>query len=150
MSALTEISGPPADATVTGRWIFDRIEEWAKRGPHRSAFVLDHADRLEEYTYADVLRLTDHIAAGLEARGVRRGDRVGILMENVPHWVFALLGILRIGGVVVPLAPALPESSVQRLCTHSECRLVFSDAQNLEKARSTRVPKSLCFPPRRF
>ena len=135
MSALTEISGPPVDATVTGRWIFDRVQEWAKRGPDRTAFILDHADRLEEFTYADVVRLMDRIAAGLEARGVRRGDRVGILMENVPHWVFALLGILRIGGVVVPLAPALPESSVERLSTHSQCRLVFSDAQNLEKAR---------------
>jgi long-chain acyl-CoA synthetase len=135
MSALTEISGPPVDASVTGRWIFDRVQEWAKRGPDRTAFVLDHADRLEEFTYADVVRLMDRIAAGLEARGVRRGDRVGILMENVPHWVFALLGILRIGGVVVPLAPALPESSVERLSTHSQCRLVFSDAQNLEKAR---------------
>jgi acyl-CoA synthetase (AMP-forming)/AMP-acid ligase II len=60
-------------------------------------------------------------------------------MENVPHWVFALLGILRIGGVAVPLAPALPENSVQRLCSHAECRLVFSDAQNLEKARSTKA-----------
>ena len=102
MSALTEISGPPTDSTVTGRWIVDRIEDCAKRGPSRPAFVLDHADRIEEFTYADVLRLTNSIAAGLEARGIRRGDRVGILMENVPHWVFALLGILRIGGVVVP------------------------------------------------
>jgi len=139
MSVLTEISGPPADATVSGRWIFDRLQEWAKQGPQRPAFVLDHADRLEEYTYADVLRFTDRIAAVLEARGIHRGDRVGILMENVPHWVFALLGILRIGGVAVPLAPALPENSVQRLCSHAECRLVFSDAQNLEKARSTKA-----------
>jgi long-chain acyl-CoA synthetase len=60
-------------------------------------------------------------------------------MENVPHWVFALLGILRIGGVVVPLAPALPENSIQRLCSHAECRLIFSDAQNLDKARSTKA-----------
>jgi len=139
MSVLTEISGPPADATVSGRWIFDRIQEWAKQGPQRPAFVLDHADRLEEYTYADVLRFTDRIAAVLEARGIRRGDRVGILMENVPHWVFALLGILRIGGVVVPLAPALLENAVQRLCSHAECRLIFSAAQNLEKARSTKI-----------
>jgi long-chain acyl-CoA synthetase len=136
-SALTEISGSSTDSTVTGRWVFDRIEEWAKRGPSRTAFVLDHADRVEEFTYSDVLRLTNRIAAGLEARGVRRGDRVGILMENVPHWVFALLGILRIGGVVVPLAPALPESSIQRLCTHSSCGLILSDSQNAEKARST-------------
>jgi long-chain acyl-CoA synthetase len=139
MSVLTEISGPPVDATVSGRWIFDRIQEWAKQGPQRPAFVLDHADRLEEYTYADALRFTDRIAAVLEARGIQRGDRVGILMENVPHWVFALLGILRIGGVVVPLAPALPETSVQRLSSHSECRLIFSDTQNLDKARSTKI-----------
>lgn len=139
MSALTEISGPPADAAVTGRWIFDRISDWAKQGPQRPAFILDHADRLEEYTYADVVRFTDRIAAGLEARGIRRGDRVGILMENVPHWVFALLGILRIGGIAVPLAPALSESALQRLCTHAECRLVFSDAQNIDKARSIKV-----------
>ena len=70
MSALTEISGPPVDAAVRGRWIFDRIAEWEKKGPNRPAFILDRADRLEEYTYAEVLRLADRIAAGLEARGV--------------------------------------------------------------------------------
>ena len=136
MNSRTEISGPPIDPSVTSRWIFDRIEDWARQGSQRCAFVIDHADRVEEYTYADVLRFTNHIAAGLESRGLQRGDRVGILMENVPHWVFALLGVLRIGGVVVPLATALPESSLKRLCDHSECRLVFSDAQNVETARS--------------
>jgi long-chain acyl-CoA synthetase len=60
-------------------------------------------------------------------------------MENVPHWVFALLGIVRIGAVAVPLAPALSETALQRLCTHAECRLVFSDAQNVDKARSLKV-----------
>jgi len=135
MSALTQASGPPIDPAVTGRWIFDRVQDWARRGPDRCAFVLDHADRVEEYTYADVVRFTDRIAAGLEARGIKRGDRVGILMENIPHWVFALLGILRIGGVVVPLAPALSESSIKRLYDHAGCRLIFSDAQNIEKAR---------------
>jgi long-chain acyl-CoA synthetase len=136
MNARTQISGPPIDPQVNSGWIFGRLEDWARRGPQRCAFVLDHADRVEEHTYADVLRSTNHIAAGLAARGLQRGDRVGILMENVPHWVFALLGVLRIGGVVVPLATALPEPSLKRLCAHSECRLVFSDAQNEEKARS--------------
>jgi len=37
---------------------------------------------------------------------------------------------------VVPLAPALPESSLHRLSVHSDCRVIISDAQNLEKARS--------------
>jgi long-chain acyl-CoA synthetase len=136
MRALTEISGLPVDPTVEGRWVFDRIEEWATRDPNRPAFVLDKSDQLEQYTYADVRRFTEHIAAALAARGIQPGDRVGILMENVPHWVFALLGILRIGGVVVPLAPALPESSIQRLSHHAGCRLVFADANNFDKAGS--------------
>ena len=136
MTPLTEISGPPLDTTVAGRWIFDRIEDWARRDPGRCAFVLDQTERSEEFTYADVLQFMDRIAASLEARGVHRGDRVGILMENVPQWVFALLGILRIGAVVVPLAPALSESSLHRLSAHADCRVILTDAQNLEKARS--------------
>jgi long-chain acyl-CoA synthetase len=91
---------------------------------------------VEEYTYADVIRLMEGVAAGLLSRGVKPGDRIGILMENVPHWVFALLGILRIGAVVVPLAPALPEASIDRLVAHSGCTLVFTDEQNAPKARA--------------
>ncbi len=145
----TEISGPPADAAVTGRWIFDRIEGWARQEPQRCAFVLDHADRADRYSYADVVSLTDRIAAGLEARGLRRGDRVGILMENVPHWVFALLGILRMGGVVVPLATALPETALKNVAQHAGCRLVFTDAQNEEKARSL-APEVVVLPCEKF
>lgn len=136
MPVPTQSSGPPVDPSVTSRWVFDRIEEWARIGPTRSAFVLDHADRVEDYTYADVIRLMEGVAAGLESRGIGRGDRVGILMENVPHWVFALLGILRVGAVVVPLAPALPEESVKRLIAHSGCTLVFTDEQNAQKAHA--------------
>ena len=136
MAPLTEISGPPADITVSGGWIFDRIEDWAKREPSRRAFVLDQADQTQDFTYADVIRLMNGIAADLEARGIRRGDRIGILMENVPHWVFSLMGILRLGAVAVPLAPALSDLSLRRLCDHASCRLIFTDLHNREKAQA--------------
>src|SRR4030095_11532483 len=77
MAPLTEISGPPADSAVSGNWIFDRIDDWAKREPNRRAFVLDQADQTQEFTYADVIRFMNGIAADLEARGVRSGDRIG-------------------------------------------------------------------------
>ena len=140
MNALTETSGPPANPDVSGRWLFDRIEEWAAKEPGRQAFILDHADRVEEYTYADVIRNAARIAAGLENADIRRGDRVGILMENVPQWVFALLGIVRMGAVAVPLAPALPESALKRVSDHAGCKLLFSDVQNAVKAQTVGVP----------
>src|SRR5206468_7608199 len=134
MSMLAEVSGPPLTESSSERWIFDRLEEWSRLFPDRCAFIVDHPDRVEEYRYAEVFRFMESIAAALDKIGIRPGDRVGILMENIPQWVFALLGTLRLGAVAVPLATALPENALRRVIEHAGCRLIFADAQNVEKA----------------
>src|SRR5262245_65475258 len=55
-------------------------------------------------------------------------------MENVPQWVFALLGAMRIGAVTVPLATALPENSIQLIAEHAGCKVIVADETNWEKA----------------
>src|ERR1043165_3258740 len=97
MHFLTEISGPPLGDPLPGSWIFDRIEQWANRFPDRFAFALDDQNTVTEFRYIDVLDESNAIAAGLVAKGVQVGDRVGILMENTPQWVFVLLGAMRMG-----------------------------------------------------
>lgn len=133
MTIRTEISGSAAEQ-LSDTWFLERIAEWATAEPDRFAFAVDHADTVEEYTYADVMEKSGRIAAALHASGVRPGDRVGIEMDNSPHWVFILLGALRLGGVGVPLSVLLPASSIRRLVDHSECRLVFADESNIETA----------------
>ena len=81
-----------------------------------------------------MLEHADSIAADLASRGVQRGDRVGILMENIPQWVFVLLGAMRISAVTVPLATTLPESSIRLIAEHAGCRTIFADDANWEKA----------------
>src|SRR6266571_1658756 len=134
MSFLTEVSGPPVTDVPPPGWIFDRIEEWAKSSPNKFAFVTDHQNKVEEYGYADVIEQSDGIAAVLAGKSIRRGDRIGILMENVPQWVFVLLGAMRIGAVTVPLPATLPQNSIQLIMEHAGCRLIFADDQNWEKA----------------
>src|SRR5215471_14003731 len=133
MSFLTEVSGPPAD-TLPPEWIFDEIEAWAKRVPDRIAFVLDANGPIEEYRYPDVLERAAAIAAELDAKGIRRGDRVGIVMENTPQWVFVLLGAMQIGAVTVPLATTLPQHSIELIAAHAGCRMIFADDTNWQKA----------------
>src|SRR5690242_17857364 len=113
MGFLREVSGPPVTGVLPPHWIFDRLEDWAKRSPNQFAFAVDHQNRVEEYGYAEVLDQANAISAALLDRGVQYGDRVGILMENIPEWVFVLLGTMRIGAVAVPLATTLPENSVR-------------------------------------
>ncbi len=136
MHFRTEISGPPWEESLPPSWIFDRIEQWAARFPDRFAFALDDQQTVREYRYADVLSESDAIAAGLASHGINPGDRVGILMENIPQWVFVLLGAMRRGAVTVPLATLLPESHLDRIVQHAECRMIFADETNLETARN--------------
>src|SRR5215831_11679859 len=133
MTFRTEVAGP-AGEELTPDWIFDQIQEWARRSPDRVAFVIDQKDKVEEYRYADVLDRADEFAAALISKGIQRGDHIGILMENVPQWVFALLGAMRIGAVTVPLATALPENSIQLIAEHAGCKLLIADETNWEKA----------------
>src|SRR5688572_2937015 len=133
-SVLTEVSGSPVTVTPPPHWIFDRIEAWAKSSPTQFAFAVDHQDKVQEYRYADVLAQSDSISAELVARGIKHGDHVGILMENIPQWVFVLLGAMRIGAVTVPLATTLPESSIVLIAEHAGCKVIFADDSNWEKA----------------
>jgi long-chain acyl-CoA synthetase len=133
MNTRTEVSGEPAPS-IPDLWFLDRFDEWTRREPDRFAFAVDHPDRTEEYTYADVSARSDAVARALAASGIEPGDRVGILMDNSPHWVFVLLGVIRIGAVGVPLSTLLPPPSIRRLGDHAGCRIVFADAANLETA----------------
>ena len=134
MTFLTEISGPPVTDALPSTWLFEQIESWAKRAPNRLAFVLDHQDRVEEYKYGEVLDHAGAMAAEMTGKGVQRGDRIGILMENTPQWVFVLLGAMRIGAVTVPLATTLPEDAIERIAHHAGCKLIFADEANWAKA----------------
>src|SRR5881296_2790461 len=136
MGFLTEISGPPVPAELPARWIFDRLEEWAEQSPNRLAFAIDRRDGVEEHRYADVLDHVNAIVIELQQLGIERGDKVGILMENIPQWVFVLLGAMRMGAVTVPLATTLPENSLRLIARHAGCKTIVADEQNWEKAKA--------------
>jgi long-chain acyl-CoA synthetase len=56
---------------------------------------------------AECSRLVDGLAAGLHALGVRRGDRVGLFLQNDPQFVLATLAVWRLGAITVPSNPML-------------------------------------------
>src|SRR5438552_17805362 len=134
MGFLTEISGPPVTADLPARWIFDRLEEWAQQFPNQLAFAIDRRDGVEEHRYADVLDHVNAIVIDFQQHGIERGDKVGILMENIPQWVFVLLGAMKMGAVTVPLATTLPENSLRLIARHAGCKTIVADEQNWETA----------------
>ena len=71
----------------------------AERSPDKVAFKLDDA----ELTYAALDEASARVAGMLAAAGVGPGDRVGVMLPNVPYFPAAYYGVLRLGAVVVPM-----------------------------------------------
>lgn len=115
----------------------------AQRGPVEPAASVVHAFRASvlrapEHTalayfdgrlsYREVDALTDSVAGHLAARGLARGDRVAILLQNTPHFVIALLGAWKAGATVVPVNPMYKSAEVRHVLADADVTaLICSD-----------------------
>ncbi|NVI92500.1 class I adenylate-forming enzyme family protein [Actinomadura sp. BRA 177] len=89
------------------------------------AFLYDGDDTI---TFTEFDQLTDRVAAGLLARGSRRGDRIGLLGLNTAQWLAAFFGAARIGAVIVPLNVRYREQELSYMLGQSGARMVISTA----------------------
>ena len=76
-------------------------------------------------TYADVVRQSERMAAGLLALGIARGDPVGLIMANYPVTVPLMFAIWRVGGVVVPLNTMYRPDELRDVLHDSGCALLI-------------------------
>ncbi|MFF2079234.1 amino acid adenylation domain-containing protein [Kitasatospora sp. NPDC058162] len=77
--------------------------------------------------YAGLDAAATALAARLRGRGVRRGDRVGVLLERSPRLVVALLGILKAGAAYVAVDPGDPIARLRTILGDAEVPLVVTD-----------------------
>ncbi|MFC4119796.1 long-chain-fatty-acid--CoA ligase [Nonomuraea zeae] len=84
------------------------LRESAKAEPGKPAIRHDGG----AMSYAELDALSDAVAEGLAARGIRPGQAVGLQLPNIPEFVVAYFGILKAGAVVVPLNPLLKAREV--------------------------------------
>lgn len=89
------IASRAADAHTVGRWVSDR----ALRSPNKAAIV--HGDRV--VTYQELDETSSALARLFLARGLTRGDRVGVLAENLPEQVAMMFACAKAGLVLFPM-----------------------------------------------
>jgi long-chain acyl-CoA synthetase len=77
-------------------------------------------------SYAELDDATARVAGLLRERGLQPGDRVGIMLPNVPQFAFAYYGVLRAGCAVVPMNVLLKEREVAFYLRDPEAKLVFA------------------------
>ena len=98
------------------------LSDSASRRRDATALRLDDA----ELSYATLDGASAHVAGLLRERGVEPGDRVGIMLPNVPYFAVCYYGVLRAGAVVVPMNVLLKGREVAFYCGDPESKITFA------------------------
>ncbi|MEU6091380.1 long-chain fatty acid--CoA ligase [Streptomyces sp. NPDC047085] len=101
---------------------------------HRDRTALRLED--DRISYRTLDEDSARLAGLLHDRGVKPGDRVGIMLPNTPEFAVAYYGVLRAGGVVVPMNFLLKSREVAYHLGDSDARLMFAWHDFADEARS--------------
>ncbi|MEI6214353.1 MAG: AMP-binding protein [Desulfuromonadales bacterium] len=80
----------------------------------------------QSMSYGALWELSDRIAAGMIKKGFKPGDHAALLAPSSPQWVASYLGILKAGGVVVPIDKELKAAELRHILSDCDARYVFS------------------------
>ncbi len=93
-------------------------------GRRGDANLLDFMGR--KYSYAEVAAGVVRVAKGLQDMGIEKGDRIGLFLPNVPHYVTAYYGAMAIGATVVNFSPLYTVDELNHQVEDSGTKVLFT------------------------
>ncbi len=86
----------------------------------------------EPMSYKDLYENVFAMIKVLKDNGIRKGDKVALLSENMPNWAVAYFSVTYFGAVIVPILPDFHPADVQHIIRHSEAKAVFVSNKHLQ------------------
>lgn len=93
-------------------------------------------------TYEDVNHRVKKLAGMLLMQGVRKGDRVALLSQNMPNWGVSYLAITSMGAVVVPILIDFTDFEIAKILRHSEAKVIIVSEKQSYKLQGD-LPQTL-------
>ena len=120
------------DANLRRQTLSDTLRRSAARVPGRVGIACGAT----RWTYAELHGICERLAAGLAARGIRRGDKVAVLARNSHGFVALRYALMRLGAVIVPINFMLQADDVAFILNHSGARMLATDSGMAEVGRN--------------
>lgn len=110
------------------------------KGKERPALKYKSGEQWLGISYDELFRQTELLALGLASLGVKRNDKVSIIAENRPEWVYTDFAVLGLGAVDVPLYPISTSETIEFCVNNSESvGIVVSNKFQLNKVLKVRA-----------
>lgn len=112
---------------------------WAQHSPDRVALThLSEDGQEQHWTYGMLEQASSRLANAFAARGLRRGDRVGLLLQQGPEVLICHFAAHKLGAVALPLFTLFGEEALTYRLADSASKIVVTDAANLPKLMALR------------
>ncbi|MGN8050908.1 AMP-binding protein [Curtobacterium sp. 22159] len=110
------------------------VVEGARRHRNKTAVVTALADGVHELSYGELWEQVRTTAGGLRARGVERGDRVAVMLPNIPQFMVAYFAVLALGAVVVPVHLLFKREEITHVLSRSGAGVLIASGTALAEA----------------
>jgi acetyl-CoA synthetase len=118
---------------------WDMCEKWVAREPDRLALIYLRPDgEVREYSYSQLSRASNRFANALTEHGVKRGDRLAVLLPQVPETILAHLAAYKLGAIALPLFTLFGEEGLEYRLANSGTKALVTDEANLPKIAAIR------------
>ena len=144
----------PPTLTYQDAPLFQFLDDAADSHPNKRAVIFQNTT----IRYKKLRELSERVAANLRAEGIQPGDRVAVMLPNLPQTIIAFWGILKAGAVAVMTNPLYMDKEIVHQMRDSQSRALVTldllwpkleplkDHLGIEKYFVTRISEALSFP----
>jgi acetyl-CoA synthetase len=107
---------------------FDVIDKWAEDRTKLALISIDRSGKRDRYhTFRDLSVESNRYTNALRRIGIQKGDRVLVVLQSIPEWYIALIGMFKLGVVPMPGTVLLTAKDVEYRVNRAGARMIFTD-----------------------
>jgi long-chain acyl-CoA synthetase len=122
-------NGVPVNIELPHICLYDLLARTAREYPEQLAVI----DGEKNVTYAELQRIADRFAAVLYRLGLRKGDRIAVMLPNCLEYIVSYYAIQRLGGILVQVNPMYQQSELAYLLEDSEATAFIGHREQKQK-----------------
>ena len=113
---------------------YDVIDRWAETDRNKLAMIwVDQEGNEKKYTFRDLRYLSNGAANILLKYGIKKGDRVMLMLPRVPEWWIFVIALIKLGAVFCPCPTMLTPKDIKYRIKAGKFRMIITNCENAEK-----------------
>ena len=112
----------------------DVVDKWAEDRTKLALISVDSTgENVQHHSFWDLKILSNKYANALRDRGVKKGDRVFIMLPRIPEWYVVMLGLIKLRALPMPGTTLLTSKDIEYLINTAEAVMAITDGENADK-----------------